>query len=72
MDEPLMYNTSNDVNDAVVEHYLNQPVIVKMDEQKSVNDTSCQHEELIQTLPTLLVTLFTTGARTKSVVLDST
>ena len=43
----LSYNSSNDVYDAVVDHYLNQPVIVKMDEQKSVNDTSCRHEELV-------------------------
>lgn len=43
----LGYNTSNDVNDAVVEHYLNQPILVKMDEQASVNDTSCRHEELV-------------------------
>ncbi|UOF78010.1 hypothetical protein [Caudoviricetes sp.] len=48
MEEPLLYNTSQDViNDAVVEHYLNQPQIVKMDEQKPVNDTKCQHETLV-------------------------
>ena len=43
----LSYNGSNDVNDAVVEHYLNQPVLVKMDEQKPVNDTNCRHETLV-------------------------
>lgn len=41
------YNVGNDVNEAVVEHYLNQPQIVKMDEQAPVNDTSCRHEELV-------------------------
>ena len=43
----LSYNVPNDVNDAVVEHYLNQPTLVKMDEQKPVNDTSCRHETLV-------------------------
>lgn len=44
---PIGYNVANDVYDAVAEHYLNQPVIVKMDEQKPVNDTTCRHETLI-------------------------
>lgn len=43
----LGYNTNNDVYDAVAEHYLNQPILVKMDEQNVLNDNSCQHEELI-------------------------
>lgn len=39
-------NIPNDVN-AVVEHYLTQPQVVKMDEQRPVNDTGCKHETLI-------------------------
>ena len=49
MDEPLLYNTQSDdvIYDAVAEHYLNQPYIVKMDEQKPLNDTKCKHETLV-------------------------
>lgn len=43
----LSYNEGNDIYDAVAEHYLNQPHIVKMDEQKPLNDTQCRHETLV-------------------------
>lgn len=44
----LSYNVNQDViNEAVVEHYLNQPHVVKMDEQKPINDTDCRHETLV-------------------------
>ena len=43
----LGYNEPNDVNEAIVEHYLSQPQIVKMDEQAPVNDTKCRHETLV-------------------------
>jgi hypothetical protein len=46
------YNESNthDAYDAVADHYLNQPHIVKMDEQSPLNDTDCKHETLIPDL----------------------
>ena len=44
----LSYNVNQDaINEAVVEHYLNQPHVVKMDEQKPINDTDCRHETLV-------------------------
>lgn len=43
----LSYNEGNDIYDAVAEHYLNQPLLVKMDEQKAINDTACRHETLV-------------------------
>lgn len=41
------YNEGNDIYDAVADHYLNQPHVVKMDEQKAINDTDCRHETLV-------------------------
>lgn len=43
----MSYNTSNDVNDAIAEAFLNKTHIVKMDEQKPVNDVNCRHETLV-------------------------
>lgn len=43
----LSYNEGNDIYDAVADHYLNQPHLVKMDEQKPINDTDCRHETLV-------------------------
>lgn len=42
------YNTSNnDIYEAVVDQLLLQPQVVKMDEQKPVNDVTCRHETLV-------------------------
>lgn len=44
----MSYNNSqNDVYDAVANHYLAQPQIVKMDEQRTINDPDCKHETLV-------------------------
>jgi hypothetical protein len=42
------YNDSNNaINEAVVNHYLSRVDVIKMDEQKPINDTSCQHDNLV-------------------------
>ena len=45
MDDQIGYNVSNtyDDYDAIVDHYLNRPEIVKMDEQRPINDPTCEH-----------------------------
>jgi hypothetical protein len=43
----LSYNEPNDLYDRVAENILSQPQVVKMDEQKPLNDTNCKHETLV-------------------------
>ncbi len=40
-------NVSNDVHGSVVDSYLNRLEVVKMDEQKPINDTDCKHEKFV-------------------------
>lgn len=42
------YNTSNDIDElAAIAGIQDHTQIVKMDEQKPINDTECRHETLI-------------------------
>jgi hypothetical protein len=50
MSEEMSYNTTNDLNEAIVDNILMRPQIVKMDEQRPINDTKCKHENLVADL----------------------